>query len=383
MNPKVLLVDDDPNILSAYTRLLHRRFDLQTAQGGTEGLALLKTSGPYAVILSDMRMPVMDGVQFLAEARSRAPESVRIMLTGNADLDTAIQAVNRGHIFRFLTKPCAQPLLVSSIEAGIKQYRLVLAEKELVEGTVKGSIDLLVQLLSLADPIAFRQGQRLGRLSRKVARVMEMEADWVVLVASLLAPIGVLTIPGSVLAKARKGDPITPREHETLLRLPEIGAKLLGHIPRMEEVAQVILFRNKNFNGSGFPPVQVHREGIPLGARILRAVSDYLDVMERRSNPRLVLEEMRQNQVFYDPRVINALELALEVPDEIVDQGAASSYLATHQTVQIGELLVEGVYTREGHLVYPAGTVIGQSHQARLRNYAALVGLKEPFPVEG
>lgn len=383
MSPKVLLVDDDPNILSAYTRLLHRRFVFETALGGEAALALIKSSGPYAVILSDMRMPAMDGIQFLTEVRIRTPESVRIMLTGNADQHTAIQAVNRGNIFRFLTKPCDQELLISSIETGIKQYQLVIAEKELVEGTVRGSIDLLVELLSITDPIAFQQAQRLSLLSQKVARVMEMEADWIVMVASLLAPIGTLTIPSSVMAKARRGDPITPREHETVVRLPEISSKLLDHIPRMEEVSKVILFKTKNFNGSGFPPVRVHGEEIPLGARILRVVSDYLTIMENRSNARLVLEEMRQNLVFYDPRVIKALDLALEVPDEVVNQGVAPSYRATHRTVQVGEILVEGVYTKEGQLLYPPRTVVGQSHRERLKNYAELVGLREPFLVQG
>lgn len=383
MSPKVLLVDDDSNILSAYTRLLRGRFEFETALGGEEALARIKAAGPYAVILSDMRMPAMDGIQFLAEAKIRTPDSVRIMLTGNADQTTAIEAVNRGNIFRFLTKPCDQGLLVSSIEAGIKQNQLILAERELVEGTVKGCIDLLVELLSIADPVAFQQSQQLGLLSRKVARVMEMEDDWVVMVASLLAPIGILTIPGSVMVKVRKGDQITPREQETVVRLPEISSNLLNHIPRMAEVAKVILFKNKNFNGSGFPAIQANREEIPLGARILRVVSDYLGAMEKRSNARHVLEEMRQNQVFYDPRVINALGLALDVPDEVVNEGAPSSYLATHKTVQIGEILVDGVHTREGQLVYPPQTVVGQSHRERLKNYAALVGLKEPFLVQG
>jgi response regulator RpfG family c-di-GMP phosphodiesterase len=381
MSPKVLLVDDDPNILSAYTRLLHRKFVFETAEGGEEALALIKSSGPYGVILSDMRMPAMDGIQFLAEARIRTPDTVRIMLTGNADQETAIQAVNRGNIFRFLTKPCDQDLLLSSIEAGIKQYQLVLAEKELVEGTVKGTIDLLVELLSITDPQAFQQAQRSGLLSQKVARIMEMKADWIVMVAALLAPIGALTIPGSVMAKVRRGDQLTGKEHETIVRLPEISSNLLNHIPRMEEVAKVILFKNKNYSGSGFPAIQVHREEIPLGARILKVVSNYLVFMEKRSNSRHVLEEMRQNQVFYDPRVLTALALALEVPDEVVNEGAPSSYLATHQTVQVGETLVDGAHTREGHMLYPPLTVVGPSHRERLKNYAELVGLKEPFLV--
>jgi len=105
MPNKVLLVDDETNVLQAYTRVLRRRFDLEVAQGGAEALESLARSGPFAVIVSDMRMPGMDGVELLAQVRERFPDTTRIMLTGNADQATAMAAVNLGAIFRFLTKP--------------------------------------------------------------------------------------------------------------------------------------------------------------------------------------------------------------------------------------------------------------------------------------
>lgn len=380
MEPKILLVDDDPNILSAYTRNLRKRFQFDTAQGGAEALGAIRAKGPYAVILSDMRMPGMDGIQLLAEARTLAPDSVRIMLTGNADQETAIEAVNRGNIFRFLTKPCEPDALAVALEAGIKQYALVTAEKELVEGTLKGSIDLLAELMSIADPDTFSRSQRLEPLTRKIAQVMELEAPWVLSVASRLCLIGALTLPDGILAKARKGDPITAREHEAMARLPEIGSNLLKRIPRMEGVASAILFMNKNFNGSGFPPLQAKEEGIPLAARILKVASDYLDQVDKRQKPRAVLEDMRQKSLFYDPRVVNALELALDVPDEVL-AAPEVAVEANHETAQVGQVLVDGVYTREGLLLYPPNTVLGHSHLERMANFARLVGLREPFLV--
>ena len=383
MSPKVLLVDDDPNILSAYTRTLRKRFQIDTAQGGEEALACLQASGPYAVILSDMRMPGMDGIQFLAQARHLAPDSVRIMLTGNADQQTAIEAVNQGNIFRFLTKPCDPDTLALSLEAGIKQYQLVTAEKELVEGTLKGSLDLLVELLSIADPVAFTRAQQLAPLTQKIARVMELESTWVVTVASMLSQVGALTIPPGVLAKVRGGDLVTAHEHETVMRLPEISSNLVRHIPRLEEVATCILFMNKNFNGSGFPHTQAREDEIPLGARIMKVASDYLDLLARTPDSRLVLEEMGKKTLFYDPRVLKALALALDLPDNVVEGDADMPRLATHDTVQAGQILVEGVETKEGLLLYPALTRLGQSHLERLANFARLVGLKEPFLVLG
>jgi len=382
MNPKVLLVDDDPNILSGYTRILRKRFQFDTAQGGDEALELVRGSGPYAVILSDMRMPGMDGIEFLTEAKNLAPDSVRIMLTGNVDQQTAIEAVNRGNIFRFLTKPCDPEVLAQSLEAGIKQYQLVTAEKELVEGTLKGSIDLLVELMSIADPLALARTRHLAPLTQRLARILELESPWVVSLAATLSQIGALTLPPAVMAKVRAGEPVTAQEQEAVTRLPEIGSNLIRRIPRMEGVAAAILFMEKNFDGTGFPQSQAREDTIPLAARILKVASNYLDLAEKRP-PREALEEMRRHPHLYDPKVLDALDQSLDAPDQVQVAPSDLPHLATHDTVQAGQVLVEGVETREGLLVYPPLTRVGQSHLERMKNFARLVGLKEPFLVLG
>jgi len=122
MSNKILFVDDDSNILDAYKRQLKRQFHVETARGGEEGLNAVTNHGPYAVIVSDLRMPGMDGNQFLSRVKEIAPESVRMMLTGFADLKTAMDAINRGNIFRLLTKPCAKEVLADALSVGIKQF---------------------------------------------------------------------------------------------------------------------------------------------------------------------------------------------------------------------------------------------------------------------
>lgn len=383
MGAKVLLVDDDPNILSGYTRTLRKRFQLDIALGGAEGLASIARNGPYAVILSDMRMPGMDGIQFLMKAMAQAPDSVRIMLTGNADQQTAIDAVNLGSIFRFLSKPCEPEVLAVALESGIRQYQLITAERELLEQTLKGSMDVLVELLSIADPDAFGRSREVAQLAQKIAQVMELESSWVLPTAAILAQIGALTLPPVMLARLRGGGMVTAREHEALGQVPEISSSLIRHIPRMEEVSSTILFMNKNFNGTGFPYVQVKEDGIPIGARILRVATDYLNQMNGRRDSRRILAELREKTSLYDPRVLDALSLALGLPEEILQEEAKVPHLATHETLQPGQILVEGVTTLEGLLVIPALTRIGPIHLERLRNFAKLVGLKEPFLVTG
>jgi signal transduction histidine kinase len=130
VNGKILLVDDDGNLLASYRRRLRGKFDLHTARDGQEGLEALRRIGPFAVVASDLRMQGMDGIQFLSHVRGVAPDSVRMLITGYADLQTAIKAVNKGNIFRLLTKPCPSDALTSALEAGVGQYRLVVAERE-------------------------------------------------------------------------------------------------------------------------------------------------------------------------------------------------------------------------------------------------------------
>jgi DNA-binding NtrC family response regulator len=120
-----------------------RMSESTTATSGKAGLERLSSDGPFAVVVSDMRMPEMNGAAFLAQVRERAPDTVRVLLTGQADLDSAIAAVNEGQIFRFLTKPCAPEMLISSLRAAEEQHRLITAERVLLEQTLHGAVKAL------------------------------------------------------------------------------------------------------------------------------------------------------------------------------------------------------------------------------------------------
>jgi DNA-binding NtrC family response regulator len=151
MNEKILFfVDDEPAVIDGYRRTLHQEFHPETANNGQDALAALKSNGPYAVVISDMRMPCMDGVTLLSRVRDLSPTTVRVILTGHADLQSAMNAVNEGHIFRFLTKPCESDVLKKTLTTCLVQYRLITAEKELLENTLMGAIKVLTDVLSLA-----------------------------------------------------------------------------------------------------------------------------------------------------------------------------------------------------------------------------------------
>jgi len=377
---KILFVDDEENVLAAYTRVLRKRFVIETATGGTEALERMKSSGPYAVIVSDMRMPEMNGVQLLARVKEISPDTVRVMLTGNADQQTATDAVNKGAIFRFLTKPCESEVLGEVIQAALRHYRLVTAERELVEQTLRGAIAMLVELLSLLDPENFGRSQRLADLSERVGRTMGMDEPWILGVASILCQIGVLTVPSQVVEKVRRGVMLNSAEREIYARVPEIGSNLIRNIPRLEEVAEVVCYAQKNFNGSGFPHDDVKEGAIPLGARILRVVGDYLGLLALRPNPQGAVQDMMARTAWYDLEVLHALEKTLRTESSDEAPSPQPEALGLEELAG-GMRVVDNVETLTGWLVIPAGTLIRESHLQKLKNFAMLTGLKEPIRV--
>jgi DNA-binding NtrC family response regulator len=201
MSQRILCVDDDANVLAAFQRNLRRRFTIETALGGEEALGRVRNHGPFAVIVADMNMPGMNGIQLLKYVREVAAETVRIMLTGNADQQTAMEAINHGHIFRFFAKPCTPEVLAAGLEAGLEQYRLVTAERELLEKTLNGSIKMLTEILSMVEPQFFGRGQRMRDYVRLLAPAMNLPHSWEIEIAALLAQIGYVTVPAGIIQK--------------------------------------------------------------------------------------------------------------------------------------------------------------------------------------
>jgi signal transduction histidine kinase len=149
--PRLLCVDDEPNVLAGLKNVLRRHFDVTTATSGAEGLDVLVERGPFTVVLSDFAMPGMTGAEFLAQVRHAAPDTVRLLLTGQATLDDTIAAVNDGNIFRFLKKPCSPPDLIRALEDAVEQARLITADQRLVERKLAAMAGHLVRAERLAS----------------------------------------------------------------------------------------------------------------------------------------------------------------------------------------------------------------------------------------
>jgi response regulator RpfG family c-di-GMP phosphodiesterase len=380
MTSKVLFVDDDMNILASFKRRLGRRFDIATVPGGEQGLEVLENEGPVAVVISDQRMPGMDGIQFLGEVKKLAPDTVRMMLTGNTDLTTAIKAVNEGSIFRFFTKPCPPEDMASAIEAGLKQYNLVRAERDLLEHTLAGSVKVLIDVLSLVNPHAFQKTRLLRSWVRQAAKRLELSNVWELDIAAMLSPIGLITIPPEIYAKVQNGAKLGKVDHEIYERAPEIARNLISNIPRMKNLSEMIYYQNKGFDGSGFPDDWVAGKDIPLGGRLLKVL---IDVAALSDTPdQTTFAELEKHAKLYDPEILRV------VRDCLVDERAPKAAAPTQEIVKIsvgnlraGARLVSNIETEDGGLVLAAGNEVSQAQIERLWNFRKHCKLKEPLHV--
>ena len=381
---KILFVDDEPNILAAFQRQLHKHFHVDTATGPAAGLAALQNWREYAVVVADMQMPEMNGVDFLVKVKSAAPDLVLMMLTGNADQATAVKAINRGNIFRFLNKPCPPEELVSALEAAIRQHELITAERELLEKTLNGSIKVLTEILALFDPIRFGHAEKLRYQVRQMATALKLGQTWELEAAALLANIGHVTLPPELVLKARLGQTLSPREQQILERIPEVGSNLLAQIPRLDEVARIILYQSQRFDGSAFPPDKVAGEDLPVGSRILKVLVDLAQLENKGFQRSVAIDEMRNAQRLStsDLRMLNIVASALCQDAEEQGQAEGTTRLVTFLNLRIGDVLAADLVTKDGVLIISAGNRVTMPMMQRLRNFAALSGVKEPIHVE-
>ncbi|NIA69314.1 response regulator [Pelagibius litoralis] len=383
MTEKVLFVDDDPQILNGFKRGLRKRFDLKTAEGGAAGLDTLKQDGPFAVVVSDQQMPEMDGISFLRQVKQKSPLTVRMMLTGNADQQTAMDAVNEGHIFRFLTKPCAPEDLAVAVEAAQQQYRLVSAERELLEKTLAGSVKVLVDVLSLSDPDAFKEIARLQRWGQALAKAIKLDDAWALNMATMLHGIGRITLPDDVTAKLRSGGDLNEVEADMVARTPETARDLIKNIPRLEGVAQAVYYQSAGYDGSGFPGDGTKGADLPIEARILRILIDLACTSTRDKPGPEIFDRLAKTGNAYDPEILKAARACL-TPEE--SAGTEAPPEPEVLKVQLHQLtsdhkLVEDAVTETDVLVLAAGHRLSRPMIQKLQQYHKLRTLKMPLSV--
>lgn len=358
---RVLCVDDEPAVLEGLELTLGRDYEVCLAEGGEAALGRLADSGPFAVVLSDMRMPGMSGAELLSQVRRRAPDAGRMLLTGYADVESAVAAVNQGEVFRYLSKPCAPNELRSSVQAAVTQYRLRLAERELLEKTLRGCVEALSEAMSLADPVLFGQARRVRELSLQLATAEALPPSWVLEVSALLRNLGWVGLPREVVARELHGETITPAERQRLQASGTRTLALLGHVPRLEPVCDLLRLADSLDGIPGEVP------DIPLDdsrlqqAEILNFAQHYALLECRGHTPEVSLRQLRTRHPEQAARLATLSDL-LGVGDSA--DGLHEVQLAG---LEPGMRLAQPMVSVGGQLLAPAGYEITEAFVERIK----------------
>ncbi len=384
MSDRVLFVDDEANVLEGIRRTIGRRMNIATANGPQQALQALAESGPFAVVVSDMRMPGMSGALLLAEVERRAPETVRMILSGQADFEATIAAVNDGHIFRFLTKPCAPELLLRAVDAALDQYRLVRSEKELLEQTLVGSIQVLTDILGVVNPDAYGRATRLTRYADILAHELPAADQWQIHVAAMLSQVGWVTMPEELVAKVCAAEPISPKEQTLLDGISKAAAKLISPIPRLHRVAAML-------SGGTRPSSTVDPPALPRQDRSVdeHATSHLVDTGHTILQVALLFDQLSMVGTPRDEIERRLAAWTQKLPPRALDAlcaiGTATARsirrAVTVKDLAVGMVIDEDVLSSKGLRLTKRGQEVTHSLLLRLRSCADGIGVIEPINV--
>jgi len=368
--PRILVVDDEENVLAGLRRQLSMDYHVVTANSGFGGLRSIRDDGPFAVVISDMQMPRMNGAWFLSRVHENFPRVVRILLTGHADLDSAIEAVNRGRIFEFLTKPCGGDDLRKVLEKAVEHHRVLEYEARLLEETLSRSINMLAEVLELVNPVAFSRADRLARIVEIMTTRLSVPEAWRYITAARLSQLGCIGLPTDLLAKLHIGQVLEPEEDAAYQDHPSIGMSLLLKIPRLEEVAAIV--------GAQLDPPEASIEEDPqpfvtLGANLLRAALKYEGDRLRGVGTKHILEDLESQG--YSSTILDALRGV-----SIVEASG------TIKLVEIADLNVymhldQDVRSVSGSMLAAKGQRVTSAMLARLLNFKKAKKVSGPVRV--
>ncbi|MDP2756950.1 MAG: HD domain-containing protein [Desulfurivibrionaceae bacterium] len=416
---KILFVDDEENILRSLQRLfLDEEVEVFTAPSGAKGLEILAREGGVGVIVSDQRMPEMSGVDFLEKSKAISPQSIRILLTGYADVNAAIDAINRGSTFRYLNKPWNDEELVQTVMGALQMYRLLSENKRLgaivkqqnaelqkwntelstivqeqtmelqksydsvrainsrLRANFKNTIVAFSGLIELRDTRMRAHSRNVAEVSVNVAKQLGLENEEreTIMVGALLHDIGKIGIPDLMLA--RETEQMNFTEREEYLQHPVRGQAAIDRIEELREAGLLIRAHHESYDGNGFPD-GLKKADIPLGARII-TLADYIDKKIRIAMGGTGFELLRKEVdlmkgTFFDPKLI-----------PVVFEQAEAFYKKNRPRTDHIEIellpndLQEGmeasrdVFSGTGILLLTKGTVLAASSIMLLKRYYEL-----------
>ena len=359
---KLLCVDDEPRVVHGLERHLRERYEVLTATSGAEGIDRLAQNKDLAIVISDMRMPEMDGAVFLRHVHSVRPNAVRILLTGHADIQAAIKAINQGQIFRFLTKPCPPDELLGVMSEAERQYELVMTEKHLLQQTLVGCMKALADMMSLANPEVMGRAVRLKRRVCAIAKELQLERRWQVEAAALFSQLGSLCLPAATVRKLAGADPLEELEWRDVESSARAANRLIAQVPRLEPVSRLLDLAL----GLESPDKADEAQRGPV--ELLRLAID-LDSLEfNGASAETALQTLRERATYPD-ELLDAVARVMSRSRETL------RYTSVPLTqLRAGMVLDEDILTLRGVLIAPRGCEVTSSFLEHIRKFIQQVG---------
>jgi len=368
--PTVLLVDDENEILEALALQLSRDHKVLTAENGDDALRVLADHGPIAAVISDLRMPGMDGVELLRRVQLEYPDTTRVLHTAQSDLNAAIAAINDGGVYRYLSKPVKSDELRATVHDAVELHGRSTTERHLLDTTLKSSISAVFGCLELASPTAFARAGRIRTRVADLCQIMQLEALWEIEVAAMASQLGAVTIPPSVLAKLDRGLPCTEEEQRMVDAMPGVAVELLKGIPMMEDVLEIV---------RGLGPQRVTNPDKPQSPLIeaaidvIRTAMDF-ETLESRGmevESAIAVLECREESAM---RVLNALREVNGLV-KVAERQVRGLKVAD---LEVGMRVAEDIAATNGLVLIGRGMVVTSLLLDRLDNYARMIEIIEP-----
>lgn len=364
--PVVIVVDDEETVLETLALQLGREYRVLTALDGAKALEALAEQGTAAAVISDMRMPGMNGIELLRRVQMEYPDITRVLHTGYGDMATAVAAINSGGVYRYLPKPADTEALRNAIRESVAKHDEAMADRELLDRTLRTSVKALFGVLELSNPPAYQRAGRISTLVGELCHILQLDGLWEIEVAAMASQLGAVTVPPSTMRKVERGMPLSEDEQAAVDAMPRIAVRLLGDIPMMEEVLAIV-------NGlTGRPGPAEGRSALAEdGIAVLRTAIAYEALESRDINAVNAITAIEEREDHY-PHVIAALR-RLKGVRSLKD--TVKSVKVTE--LEVGMRLVEDVVATNGLVLIGKETVITELMLDRLTNFARAVELVE------
>lgn len=371
---QILIVDDEQPNLDLAVTILHSDFEVHTARCAADALGLINAHGEYPLVVSDMHMPGISGAEFLEQVRTQTPDTIRIMLTADTSQQIAVEAANRGHVFRFLNKPMSRAVLTRAVRDGLEEYRRRKAEKDLLAGTANGCIELLGEVLSVVSPLAFAKSRRVTRTVEELCHQLSVTDAWELTMAATLSQLGCITLPERLLSRVAKRESLSRHSSELWRSHPQLAHDLIRRIPRLERVAEIVQGQQSVYERSSDDLLE-ERRTVGWRAACLGAALEYDAWVELSNEPAQALSRLEQSQQAYPMDLLDGFACVMRVDTE------QRSKLVMVKEFRSGMILLENLTDSEGRILLTNGQRISELHLTSLYGHGYGSSIRQPVRV--